>query len=67
MKKEERETDFAMLYGFLGDNIGYVHIYGFGDGEKAFDKETEEVVNYFVKETSNTRIKVCDLEVKFHC
>ena len=42
-----KETDFAMLYDWIEDSIGYVHIYGFGDGETAFDKETEEVLEFF--------------------
>lgn len=33
------ETGSFMLYDILEDSIGYVHIYGFSDGEKAFDQE----------------------------
>ncbi|MCB0640924.1 MAG: S41 family peptidase [Phaeodactylibacter sp.] len=38
---DPQETDFAMLYDVIEDSIGYVHIYGFADGEKAFDREME--------------------------
>lgn len=42
-----KESDFAFLYGWLEEGIGYLHIYGFGDGERAFDKEMEEVISFF--------------------
>lgn len=42
-----RETDFAMLYDYLADSIGYIHIYGFADGEKAFDREMATIMNTF--------------------
>jgi carboxyl-terminal processing protease len=42
-----KESDFAFLYGWLEEGIGYLHIYGFGDGERVFDKEMEEVVSFF--------------------
>lgn len=42
-----KETDFAMLYDWVEDSIGYVHIYGFADGEKAFDQETETMLDFF--------------------
>lgn len=42
-----RETDFALLYGWLEDSIGYLHIYNFADGERAFEKEMEPVMEYF--------------------
>lgn len=44
---DPKETDFAMLYDWLEDSIGYVHIYGFADGEKAFDQETQQILDYF--------------------
>ena len=42
-----RETDFAMRYDFVADNIGYVHIDNFADGERAFDKEIGQVLDFF--------------------
>ncbi|MBX2876978.1 MAG: S41 family peptidase [Saprospiraceae bacterium] len=44
---DPRETDFAMRYDFVADNIGYVHIDNFADGEKAFDKEIVPVLDFF--------------------
>lgn len=49
---DSHETDFAMVYGFIEDKIGYVHIANFADGEKAFDKETGEMLNYFREATA---------------
>lgn len=45
--QDPRETDFAMLYDYLADSIGYIHIYGFADGEKAFDQEMATIMNTF--------------------
>ena len=42
-----KETDFAMLYDWITDSIGYVYIHNFADGEKAFAAETETVLQYF--------------------
>ncbi len=44
---DPKETDFAMLYDFVEEGIGYVHIDHFGDGEKAFDQETRQLLDYF--------------------
>ncbi|NET31483.1 MAG: S41 family peptidase [Cyanothece sp. SIO1E1] len=44
---DPRETDFAMRYDFVSDNIGYVHIDNFADGERAFDKEMGQVLDFF--------------------
>lgn len=44
---DPQETDFAMRYDFVADNIGYVHIDNFADGERAFDKEIGQVLDFF--------------------
>ncbi len=44
---DPRETDFAMRYDFVVDSIGYVYIENFADGERAFDKEIDQVLDYF--------------------
>lgn len=42
-----QETDFAIRYGWLEAGIGYLYLYSFADGERAFDKEMEPVMDYF--------------------
>ena len=42
-----QETDFAMRYDFVADKIGYVHINSFADGERTFDKEVGQVLDFF--------------------
>ena len=44
---EPQETDFAILYDWLEDGIGYIHFYNFADGEKSFDKEIKPVLDFF--------------------
>lgn len=42
-----REMDFVMCYDFVVDSIGYVYIENFVDGEWVFDKEIDQVLDYF--------------------
>ena len=42
--RQSQDTEYFMHYGWLEDSIGYLHIYGFSDGEKTFDQETAEVL-----------------------
>lgn len=42
-----RETKLEMHYAFVGDNLGYVHIDNFADGERAFDQDIAEVLAFF--------------------
>ena len=44
---EPQETDFAILYGWLEEGLGYIHFYNFADGERAFKKEMEPVMDFF--------------------
>lgn len=52
-----QETDDFMLYGFLTEDIGYVHIYGFSDGEKTFDEACATVLEEF-KQTKGLVIDI---------
>ncbi len=42
-----QETDFAILYDWLEEDIGYLHFYNFADGERVFDREIEPVLDFF--------------------
>ena len=44
---DPRETDFAIVYGWLEEGIGYLYFKNFADGAKAFEKEMEPVVDFF--------------------
>lgn len=44
---EYRETEFAVVYGWLEEGIGYMYFNNFADGERAFEKEMEPVLEYF--------------------
>lgn len=42
-----KETDFAMRHDYVADKIGYVHINSFADGERTFDKEMAQLLDFF--------------------
>ena len=42
---DPRETENGLLFDFITDDIGYVYIDNFGGDEKAFDRDTREVLD----------------------
>lgn len=37
---DPKEAGYFMMYDWIADSVGYIHIYGFSDGEKQFSEET---------------------------